>query len=226
MDQVIAEHHGTKTRFSSIQIADQSGTGAAGHSHTLSFDRNGTPLPAENSPQRLFERLFVPESAADRKATLTRYAQKKSILDSVMDDAKALEKKLGKNDQQKVEEYLASVRTSEQRVERFESWIDVPKPNVSDKDLQLGMQPGNAHDRPMWIDVMMELNYLAFLTDTTRVITYEWSREAGGRGGGGGPRSAGCVAGGSANAGHGRGDFDLPCHRQCQRRVGCGRQRA
>ncbi len=51
--------------------------------------------------------------------------------------------------------------------------------------LQLGSQPGNAHDRPMWLDVMLELSYLAFLTDTTRVIAFEWSREAGGFGGGG-----------------------------------------
>ena len=53
----------------------------------MSFDRTGTPLPAENSPQRLFNRLFVPESADDRAATLKRYAEKKSILDSILGDA-------------------------------------------------------------------------------------------------------------------------------------------
>lgn len=69
-DQIVAEHHGKQTRFASLQLSDQSGTGSAGHSHTLSFDGRGTPLPAENSPRRLFERLFVPESASDRQATL------------------------------------------------------------------------------------------------------------------------------------------------------------
>ena len=49
----------------------------------------------------------------------------------------------------------------------------------------MGSQPGNAHDRPMWLDVMLEVTYLAFLTDTTRVVTFEWSREAGGYCGGG-----------------------------------------
>ncbi|MEZ6064597.1 MAG: DUF1552 domain-containing protein [Planctomycetaceae bacterium] len=185
IDQVIAEEHGKQTRFSSLQLSDGSGTGSAGHSHTLSFDRSGTPLPAENSPKRLFERLFVPESSDDRAATLRRYAERKSILDSIRDDAERLNQRLGTSDRRKLDEYFTSVRETEQRVERLEDWIDVPKPEIDGKDLQLGMQPGNAHDRPMWLDVMLELSYLAFLTDTTRVITFEWSREAGGYGGGG-----------------------------------------
>ncbi len=67
----------------------------------------------------------------------------------------------------------------------MESWIDRPKPQVDRKDLQLSSRPGDAHDRPMWIDVMLEISYLAFVTDSTRVISFEWSREAGGFGGGG-----------------------------------------
>jgi len=184
-DQIMAAKHGAETRFPSLQLSDGSGTGSAGHSHTLSFDRRGTPLPAENSPQRLFERLFVPDGADSKKETLRRYAEKKSILDSITDDAKALEAKLGKTDKEKLDEYFTSVRETERRVERMESWIDVPKPEIDATHLQLGSQPRNGHDRPMWIDVMMELNYLSFVTDTTRVITFEWSREAGGFGGGG-----------------------------------------
>jgi hypothetical protein len=184
-DQVAAELHGRQTRFSSLQLSDNSGTGSAGHSHTLSFDRSGTPIPAENSPRRLFDRLFVPESSADRQATLKRYAVKKSVLDSVLSEAKTLRAKLGQTDQQKLDQYLSSVRETEDRVQRLEDWVDVPKPEVPETDLQLSMQSHNAHDRPMWIDVMMELSYLSFLTDTTRVISFEWSREAGGYGGGG-----------------------------------------
>lgn len=184
-DQIAAEVHGKETRFPSLQLSDGSGTGSAGHSHTLSFDRSGTPIPAENSPQRLFERLFVPDSADDRAATLRRYAEKKSVLDSVLADAKRLRGSLGQKDQQKLDQYLSSVRQTEERIKRLESWIDVPKPEVDPQGLQLNMQPGNGHDRPMWIDVMLELSYLSFVTDTTRVISFEWSREAGGYGGGG-----------------------------------------
>lgn len=184
-DQIMATKHGKDTRFPSLQLSDGSGTGSAGHSHTLSFDRRGTPLPAENSPRRLFERLFVPDGSDSKKETLRRYTEKKSILDSISDDARALEKKLGKTDKNKLDEYFTSVRETERRVERMESWIDIPKPEVNSKNLQLGSQPQNKHDRPMWIDVMLELSYLAFVTDTTRVITFQWSREAGGYGGGG-----------------------------------------
>lgn len=184
-DQIIAEKHGAQTRFPSLQLSDGSGTGSAGHSHTLSFDRKGTPLPAENSPQRLFERLFVPDGDDSKAATLRRYAEKKSILDSIASDAKALDSKLGTADKAKLDEYFTSVRETERRVARMESWIDVPKPAVESQHLQLNSQPGNGHDRPMWIDVMLELSYLSFVTDTTRVITFEWSREAGGFGGGG-----------------------------------------
>jgi hypothetical protein len=185
IDQIIAEKVGVKTRIPSLQLSDQSGTGSAGHSHTLSFDASGTPLPAESSPKQLFERLFVPDTAADREATLKRYAQKKSILDSVLSDAKKLQSALGGADQRKVEEYLGSVRETESRVNRLVDWIDVPKPEVSDRGLQLSSLPSNSHDRPMWIDVMMELSYLSFVTDTTRVISFEWAREASGYGGGG-----------------------------------------
>ena len=185
IDQVVAAKHGKQTRLPSLQLSDRSGTGSSGHSHTLSFDRSGTPMPAENSPQRLFERLFVPDQASDRAATLRRYAEKRSILDGVMEEAHTLEQRLGKADRKKLDEYFSSVRDIEKRVERLEGWIDVPKREVQSDLLQLNMQPHNAHDRPMWIDVMMEISYLAFLTDTTRVITFEWSREAGGFGGSG-----------------------------------------
>lgn len=185
LDQVLAAHHAKAVRYPSLQLSDQSGTGSAGHSHTLSFDRNGTPLPAENSPRRLFERLFVPETAGDRAAALKRYAERRSILDDISEEAKALDKKLGVDDKRKLDEYYTSVRETEQMVARLQGWIDVPKPKVGSIDLQLNMQPGNAHDRPMWLDVMLEMSYLAFATDTTRTITFEWSREAGGFGGGG-----------------------------------------
>jgi hypothetical protein len=184
-DQIAATLHGQQTRFSSLQLADASGTGSAGHSHTLSFDRSGTPMPAENSPRRLFDRLFVPENASGRTARLKQFAVKKSILDSILAEAQSLQRKLGKSDQKKLDEYLASVRETEQRVQRLESWVDVPKPKIDERGLQLNSQPNNAHDRPMWIDVMLEISYLAFLTDTTRIISFEWSREAGGLGGGG-----------------------------------------
>jgi hypothetical protein len=178
-DQVIAEKIGAQTRFPSLQLADASGTGGALSSHTLSFDRLGTPLPAESSPKRLFERLFVPDDAGSRAATLKRYAEKKSILDDLLGEAKALERTLGRADQVKLGEYLASVRETELRMQRQVEWMDVPRPKVDPTGLDLNSQPGSGKDRPMWLDVMIEISYLAFVTDTTRVITFEWAREGG-----------------------------------------------
>ncbi len=180
IDQVIAEKIGAKTRFPSLEIGDMSGTGGANHSHTLAFDRNGTPLPTENNPQFLFNRLFVPDDASSREATLKRYAEKRSILDDVLAEAKTLGRKLGTADQSKLREYFDSVRETELRVQRQVEWIDVPKPKVDPTGLQLNSKPNDNHDRPMWLDVMLEISYLAFLTDATRVITFEWAREAGG----------------------------------------------
>lgn len=181
-DQLVAAAVGLETRVPSLELSEDGGTGSAGHSHTLAFDRNGTPLPAENSPRRLFERLFVSDSRASRAATLQRYAEKRSILDAVAAESQALEERLGQADRIRLQEYLNSVRETEQRVERLEAWVDVPKPDIDSQYLQLNSQPFDAHDRSMWIDVMHEISYLAFAADITRVITFEWSREAGGIG--------------------------------------------
>ncbi|HVJ47310.1 MAG TPA: DUF1552 domain-containing protein, partial [Luteolibacter sp.] len=182
-DQVIAEAIGSQTRFPSLELSDQSGTGAALNTHTLAFDRNGTPLPAENSPQRLFERLFVPEDASSREAILQLYAEKRSVLDNVLAEAKSLRAKLGASDQQKLDEYLASVRQTELRLQRQVEWIDVPKPEVSKDGLRLSSQSNVGLDRPAWLETMLDISYLAFATDTTRVITFEWSTESHGFGG-------------------------------------------
>ncbi len=183
VDQQIAEVVGASTRFPSLQLSNGSGTGSARHSNTLSFDRNGTPIPAENSPQRIFDRLFVPDDAGSRDATLRRFAMKRSILDEILGEVKALHNKLGQSDREKLGEYLDSVRETEVRVGRSEDWIDVPKPEVDSTNLGLGSKPGDRNERPEWLDVMLELSYLSFVTDTTRVITFQWSREAGGFGG-------------------------------------------
>lgn len=170
MDQIAAELHGKQTRFPSLELsADRS----------LAYDQLGTPLPAEKHPHRLFERLFVPPGDASKQATLRRHAERTSILDAVLTQAQSLHKRLGRTDQEKLEEYLGSVRETERRVERMKQWIDVPFPVVDRADLRLSSRPGDSHDLGMWIDVMLELSYLAFQTDSTRVITFEWAREAG-----------------------------------------------
>lgn len=102
VDQIVAAHHGRETRFPSLELGNFNGTGSAGHSHTLAFNLNGIPLPAENSPQRLLDRLFVADDAGSRKATLERYAERRSILDEILSEANSLHRELGKTDQRKL----------------------------------------------------------------------------------------------------------------------------
>lgn len=182
IDQVIADQIGKETRFTSLQLGDMSGTGAAFNTHSLSFAGNGSPIPAENSPRRLFERLFISDSTKDKSTLLERYAIQKSILDDLAGETKSLERKLGATDRKKLDEYLISVRQTEKQVERLQKWVNKPKVKVPETGLQLASKNSDGHDRAMYLDVMLELSYLAFQTDTTRVITFEWAREASGWG--------------------------------------------
>ncbi|MEO0416740.1 MAG: DUF1552 domain-containing protein, partial [Verrucomicrobiota bacterium] len=184
IDQVIAARHESETRFGSIEISMGGGSGSPGHSKTLAFDQKGSPIPAENNPQRLFDRLFTTPDANSIEEVKRRYAEKRSILDDVLEDSKSFYRQLGKADQEKVEEYMESVRSVERRIQRMEGWADREKPKLDIKksDIELEAKPNNGHDREMWIDGMYELSYLAFLSDSTRVITYAPHTEAGGIG--------------------------------------------
>lgn len=173
IDQIAARLHGTQTRFPSLELSSKGG------GETLAYDDFGTALPAEQQPPRLFDRLFVPEGEASRQATLQRYHERSSVLDAVLADAKSLQRRLGQADRRKLDEYLSSVRETERRVERLKNWIDVPRPDVEAGELQLEANWYTLHDQQMWIDVMLDLSYLAFQTDSTRVITFQWSSEAG-----------------------------------------------
>ncbi|MCB1079672.1 MAG: DUF1552 domain-containing protein, partial [Verrucomicrobiae bacterium] len=182
IDQVIAKNSEKDTRFGSLEISMGGGSGSPGHSTTLAFDFKGSPIPAENNPQRLFDRLFTDpgqNSVADIKR---RLAEKRSILDDVLEESKAFNARLGKADQNKLAEYMESVRSVETRIQRLEGWADRQKPKLQIKtaDIELEAAPNNEHDREMWIDGMYELSYLAFLADSTRVVTYAPHTEAGG----------------------------------------------
>ena len=93
-----------------------------------------------------------------------------SMLDLVLDHSKSLRRQLGNQDQRKFDEYLQSVRQIEQRVERSEKWLVVPKPQVDTAGLHLDADdetPGEL------IKTMLDLMFLAYQTDSTRFITYQ-----------------------------------------------------
>lgn len=170
-DQMIAEVVGQQTRFSSLELSISSGTGHPFGTNTLAFSRDGVPLPAEDNPKTIFNRLFgeEPGGITAQRARLTR---RRSILDSVLDEAKSLKLELGTEDRAKLDEYLHAVRDVEQRTERLDAWLDVPKP-VVDKRLAAPFQRDvpKAQAGEYW-RTMFDLIVLALRTDMTRVVTY------------------------------------------------------
>ena len=132
---------------------------------TLSHRGEGQPIPSLHRPQEIFSRLFDPygkKSIEEVRANLKREA---SILDLLMEDSKSLKGRLGKEDQVKMDEYLESIRSLEQRVERTSEWTHKPLPNVDTKGLNLEV----SHKDPQeYIRCMYDLVFLGFQTDSTR----------------------------------------------------------
>ena len=172
LDQQYAQHVGEETRFASLVMSTDGGTGTARGAHTLSFDRNGRPIPAEHRPKRIFDMLFVKSDEDAAK----RLALSQSALDELAEDARRLRKSLSRNDQRSLDEYLDSVREAERRVEKAKKWINTPLPKVGADHLNLELTTDQPRE---YLQVMFELIYLAFKTDSTRVATYQIGRENG-----------------------------------------------
>ncbi len=177
LDQAAAEHLGKSTRFPSVALSRQGGTGAARQSATMSFSREGVPLAAENNPRLVFERLFQDDSTNARDSMKKRYAEECSILELVQDNTRTLHRRLGRNDQQKLDEYLSSVRAVEVQVRRSESWLNVPKPKVDGEKIDLDVSPRAHDDLKRYLQTMFDLVFLAFQSDTTRVCTFQLDQE-------------------------------------------------
>ena len=183
VDQVAATALAPHTRFPSLELSTRGGSGIPGLTHTLAFSWSGVPLAAENQPRLAFERLFVDDTGDTRKAKERRFTDDRSILDAVRDQAAALNRRLGRRDREKLDEYATSVREVERRVKRAEEWMDVPKPKVDSKGLKLDARPHDKQRQSPYYRVMYDLMFLALQTDTTRVLTFQLEREGGGGGG-------------------------------------------
>jgi hypothetical protein len=167
LDQFAARRIGHLTRIPSLQLSSQSGAGLPGRSSTLSFNERGIPLPSMDKPRAIFNRLFVPDTQQGRAATEERYARRRSLLDAVQGEAKALRSGLGTGDRDRLDEYLQSVREVELQVQRDQRWLGRPKATVDPKTLDFHYK-----DRSSFIRLMYDLTFLALRTDTTRIVTF------------------------------------------------------
>ena len=175
LDQYAALQFGDQTRFPSLVMSSDGGVGEPTRSTTISFSREGRPVPALSSPRQIFDRLFG-AGDDDTAAERIRLVNSGSVLDLVLENSRSLKNRLGRHDQQKLAEYLASVREIEQRVERSQRWLDIPKPEVAEDAVNVEV----SQDAPReYIQSMYDLMYLAFQTDSTRVATYMIGQVAG-----------------------------------------------
>ena len=175
-DQLMAEVTSPHTRFASLELSISPGTGQPNNSTTLAFSRDGVPLPAEDNPRVVFDRLFGAEAGgvAARRLGLNK---RRSVLDAVLEEAKSLRLGLGADDRSKLDEYLHSVRDVEQRTARLDAWLDRPKPKVDGAPFQRNVSKDQAGD---YYRTMYDLIVLALRTDMTRVVTYMSGSEGNG----------------------------------------------
>ena len=163
LDQRAAEHVGSSTRFPSLTIG--SDTGLHGGCR-MSWTRTGTRVPPIAGPRELFRKLFIDGKPEEQARAMDRIALQGSILDAVLGDAKELGRRVSTSDQQKVDEYLSSVRDVETKLQLQKHWQTISKP---EPPMDEPKDEGLAMDLPKIYDLMV----LALQTDSTRVATLE-----------------------------------------------------
>ena len=178
LDQIIAKEFGKYTQLASLEMSmDYAGILGAcekgwscAYVNTLSWRTPTTPIPMENNPRRVFERLFGDVGSTDpaeRRAILRRNT---SILDSLTEAIRDLFTEVGPSDRTKISEYLDSIRDVERRLQIAEKQTEQKLP---------------AFDRPVGVPdtfqehskLMYDLLVLAFQTDLTRMTTFMVGRE-------------------------------------------------
>lgn len=160
IDQWIADRIGLETRFPSLQFSTD------GSSQSIST--SGIMIPGEQSPSKMFARLFLDGSADEQESQMQKLREGRSIMDAVFDEARQFERRVGKEDKRKLAEYYQSVREMEQRLVTAEAWIHKPKPHV---DVQQPQDIKERNDLIGQMQLLFELIPLALQTDSTRLIT-------------------------------------------------------
>ena len=178
VDQLMARHFAKETQLGSLELSmDQPANAGActgilscAYTHTLSWRSSTQPLPMEWNPRSVFERLFGDSGTTDPKLREARLQQHKSILYSVNAKIARLKKELAPGDQARVNEYTDAVRDVELRIQRAEAQRDVELPTV---DQPQGVPPVFEDH----LELMLDLQILAFRSDLTRVISFMISKE-------------------------------------------------
>lgn len=177
VDQQLARFHGSATRFPSLVLSMVRETGFGSPTPmTLSWSMNHSPITPENRPEVLFQRLFAAEDAKSLEASKLAQAQRASLLDSIKDQAKSLQGRLGVADRERLEQYFTAIRELEERITVEHAWMDRPKPTVAKPDFGQGSPrdriANDGRGYSEYTRLMFDIIALAFQTDSTRVVSY------------------------------------------------------
>src|SRR5215469_10199762 len=182
MDQIVAKSFESDTQLSSLQMtADENSLlgscdlgYSCAYSSTLSWLTPTLPLMAENNPRVLFQRMFGSSDSTDPRVREARLKQDHSLLDSVNQRVSELQRQLGAADNRKMNDYLASLRDVERRIQKAEEQSSKQLPDVA----QPAGIPEKFEDH---VRLLYDLQLLAYQSDLTRVITFMYGREQTGR---------------------------------------------
>jgi len=164
LDQYVAERIGYQTRFPSLTLGVNVGRGA----RSLSWTAGGVLIPCEDRPSEVFKRMFLGGSPAEVQAQARRLALGQSIMDTVADQTKRLERTVGARDRERLDQYFTGVRDLEQRMVQSAEWEKRPRPVVTEKPPLDLTDPREYMDK---VRLMYDMARLAFATDSTRNIT-------------------------------------------------------
>jgi hypothetical protein len=160
VDQYAAEKIGSETRIASLTLSSSNSA--------LSVNRAGVQLPPDNKPSVVFKRLFLEGTPAEIHQQVTRLKDGQSIMDLVLDQTKRLQRKVGADDRERLDQYFTSVREVEQRMVKAEEWTKKPKPQVEAKPPD---DVADAKDIIGRTRRLFDLVHLALQTDSTRLVT-------------------------------------------------------
>lgn len=167
LDQFAAQHVGHKTRFPSLVFSSDGGVGEPTRTRTISYNKDGRPIPAMSELQQIFHRLFGVPTEAER----LRMQRSASILDRVAEHSRSLRLRLGRHDQRKLDEYVDSVRAVEKNIQSSQRWAETERQQVDPTSVKLNV--ALEHDPDRFLKTMFDLVFLALQTDTTRIATYQ-----------------------------------------------------
>ena len=176
LDQVVALHTKQYCRQPSLVLSIDAGVGFLSRTGTISYSVTGKPIPAENNPRQIFNRLFRGDQSS-LEAKRNKLQKRIKLVDAVLENARSLNKKLSRSDREKMDQYLTSLSEVESRLIAAEKWIDIPLKKQDYSHLNLDVT-SEGEPREYYRN-MFDLIALAFDADITRSVAFMLNREDG-----------------------------------------------